>query len=90
MDERYDDRTALPGVAPHEATAPATRLECDGEVFEVRRDEHGGTSYTWLSGPNPGYGFGMSPASDDVEQHLRNIRGFLTMIDPRTGYIEED
>lgn len=91
MDRREDgDWAALPGIAPEESAAPAIRLECDGETFELRPDEFGGTHYTWLSGPNPGYGFSTSPTPDDLEQHLTNIRGFLSMIDPRTGYIDED
>lgn len=65
-------------------------LEVDGELFELRPDEFGGTSYTWANGPNPGYGFGLSPTPDSVEQHRANIRSFLSMIDPSTGYIEED
>jgi hypothetical protein len=92
MDEREGGRwTVLPGIAPQEDGAPAAQLECDDEIFELRPDEFGGTHYSWLSGPNPGYGFSMSPTGDDdVEQHQTNIRGFLSMIDPRTGYIEED
>ncbi|MBL8931230.1 MAG: hypothetical protein JNL54_14015 [Kineosporiaceae bacterium] len=91
MNERETDSEAvLPGVAPVERAAPASQLECDGEIFEVRPDEFGGAHYTWRSGPNPGYGFSTSPSSDDVEQHQTNIRSFLSMIDPRTGYIEDD
>jgi hypothetical protein len=81
---------ALPGIAPEADAAPATRLSCDGETFELRSDQFGGTHYTWLSGPNPGYGFTTSPAVDDIGQHQTNIRSFLSMIDPETGYIEED
>lgn len=91
MDERYDgDRAALPGIAPEESVGPVAQLRCDGELFELRPDESGGTHYTWISGPNPGYGFSMSPTSDDDEQHRTNIRGFLAMIDWRTGFIAED
>ena len=50
------DRGALPGIAPEEDVAPSAQLDCDGEVFELRPDGFGGTQYTWLSGPNPGYG----------------------------------
>jgi hypothetical protein len=32
----------------------------------------------------------VSPTPNDMEQHQRNIRSFLSMIDPTTGYIEED
>lgn len=91
MDKRKrGDSAALPSVAPEEDAAPSTQLECDGEIFALRPDELGGTHYTWLSGPNPGFGFSMSPTASDIEQHLTNIRSFLSMIDPRTGYIEED
>src|SRR6185437_11294892 len=90
MDPREDsDRAARPGLAPAEDGGPAVRLVCDGEVFELRPDGSGGTQYTWLSGPNPGYGFGASPTTDDIEAHRTNIRGFLSMVDPSTGYIEE-
>lgn len=82
--------SALPGVAPEEDAAPATRLSCDGESFELRPDSSGGTHYTWLSGPNAGYGFTVSPTIDNLDQHRTNIRRFLLMIDPETGYIEED
>jgi hypothetical protein len=30
------------------------------------------------------------PTADDAEERQRNIRSFLSMIEPRTGYIEED
>lgn len=92
MDKREGgDWAALPGIAPEEAAAPAAELECDGEIFELRPDGFGGTHYTWLSGPNTGYGFSTSPTvHDDIEQHRANIRSFLSMIDPATGYIEED
>jgi len=83
------DWAALPGIAPDDAE-PAAQLECDGEIFELRPDGLGGTHYAWLNGPNPGYGFTTSPTSDNPEEHRTNIRGFLSMIDPETGYIEED
>lgn len=35
-------------------------LEVDGEMFSLRQDESDGNAYTWLSGPNPGYGFGTA------------------------------
>ena len=84
------DGDALPGIAPMDDVAPAADLECDGEVFELRPDQFGGTHYTWLSGPNPGYGFTVSPTSDETAQHQANIRDFLSMIDPKTGYIADD
>lgn len=91
MDKRGGgDRAAHPGIANAEGAARATQLDCNGEVFELRPDDFGGTHYTWLSGPNPGYGFSMSPTDDEIEQHQSNIRTFLSMIEARTGYIEED
>jgi hypothetical protein len=90
--------SALPDRAPEGPVASSRRLSCDGETFELRSDQFGATHYTWLSGPNPGYGFTASailPAATpstiaDTEQHQTNIRRFLAMIDPETGYIEED
>lgn len=91
MEQREDGGwAAVPGIAPEGVVAAASQLECDGEIFEARPDEFGGTHYTWVTGPNPGYGFSLSPTPDDTEQHRTNIRSFLSMIDPRTGYIEED
>ena len=84
------DWAAFSAITPDDVAASATTLECDGESFELQSDEFNGTHYRWLSGPNPGYGFSASPTTDDVEQHWANIRSFLSMIDPETGYIEED
>jgi hypothetical protein len=85
------DWTAFPAVAPDDEDAgEVTRLEVGGEVFELRPDRFGGTHYAWVSGPNAGYGFSTSPTPDCLEQHLVNIRSFLSMIDPDTGYIEDD
>jgi hypothetical protein len=85
------DRRAVPGVAPVEdGDAVVTRLEIDGEVFDLRADEFGGTHYAWVSGPNPGYGFSVSPTRDRPEEHRANILGFLAMINPMTGFIADD
>lgn len=84
---------AVPGVDPSSAAddhEAASTLEVDGEVFELRPDGSGGTHYSWISGPNPGYGFSMSPTPESSEQHRASIRDFLSMIDPATGYIEDD
>ena len=83
---------AAPGVAPSSPTdgQAASRLEVDGEAFELRSDGFGETHYDWISGPNPGYGFSTSPSPGSYEQHQANIRTFLSMIDPTTGYIEDD
>ena len=90
-------RSAVPADGREEGTAPAKRLRCDGETFELRPARSGGTHYTWLSGPNEGYGFTTSavlpeagPGRIDDEGHLANIRGFLAIIDPDTGYVADD
>lgn len=64
-------------------------LHVDGEVFAVRGHDYG-TDYDWISGPNKGYGFGSSARDMPEEWHRDQIRGFLGMIDPSTGYIEDD
>lgn len=69
------------------------RIEVDGELFEVseRPDRPGQYDFSWLSGPNPDYGF--SSASSDGSAMGRGdfedeIRSFLAQVDPETGYIE--
>lgn len=88
------DAKAVPGVCPEtESGAEVTSftLEVDGEVFELRPDRYGGTDYSWLNGPNPGYGFSLSPTPNaSLDKHRENIRGFLAEIDPTTGYLRED
>ena len=88
------DPFAVPGVyrgAESEPGVPSFTLEVDGELFDLRSDEQGGTHYTWLSGPNEGYGFSSSPTPrQSLEGHRENIRTFLAQIDPTTGYIEDD
>ena len=84
---------AIPGVDPSQVAdeeETASTLEVDGEIFTLRLDGFGGTHYSWISGPNPGYGFSMSPTADSFEQHRVSIRNFLSMVDPATGYIEDD
>lgn len=85
---------AVPGLRPATegaADAASLTLEVDGQVFVVRSNACGGTDYTWLNGPNPGYGFGLSPAPNlSLDEHTENIRGFLDIVDPTTGYIEDD
>lgn len=88
------DPTALPGVCPDTnggTDVTSFTLEVDGEVFELRPDQDGGTDYGWLSGPNPGYGFSLSPTPNlSLDQHRENIRRFLAEIDPSTGFLGED
>jgi hypothetical protein len=92
-----DSFAAQPGVCGDTAGRPdldsarSFTLEVDGELFAVRPDDYGGTDYTWLSGPNEGYGFGESPTSNrSLEEHRESIRIFLAQVDPATGHIEQD
>lgn len=67
------------------------KLVVDGETFEVIEGAPGEYSFAWLTGPSPGYGFhsASSTASamsgGDMEAA---IRGFLSQVDPDTGFIE--
>ena len=69
------------------------RMSVDGEVFEVSRpdDSPGSYNFTWLTGPDPQYGFGFRThppvrvGRADLEEAVRN---FLAQVDPDTGYIE--
>jgi hypothetical protein len=64
----------------------------DGEAFTVHVRVDGTHDFRWSSGPNAGYGFssgypaGFAPTGETIE---RDIRTFLAMIDPRSGYIAE-
>jgi hypothetical protein len=88
--EGWAGLSALPTSARGQQRGPGIQLECEGETFEVGPGEYGGTHYEWLSGPNTGYGFTTSGTIDDMDEHETNIRSFLSMIDPETGYIAED
>ena len=75
-----------------ESNAPPSRVVVEGEMFEftVRR---GGIRFSWITGPNPGYGFGSSWPDDvpPTEARIRRmIADFLSQIDPETGYISDD
>jgi len=71
------------------------RLTVDGELFEVceRAGVPGQYDFDWLSGPNRHYGFtskrsdGSAESRDELKDDIRN---FLAMIDPETGYISDD
>lgn len=83
------------GQPDPDSTRPSA-VEVDGEEFAVRlvvdpATGYTGTDYTWLSGPNEGYGFGIGgPPSPSLKEHRERIREFLAMVDPTTGYIEDD
>jgi hypothetical protein len=60
----------------------------DGEHFRVVERTPGTVDFTWLSGPNPGYGFSLSGPPLDAGQIEEFIREFLADVDPTTGYLE--
>jgi len=73
---------------------PEPLIDVDGEVFRVvaSAERPGQYDYTWVSGPNPGYGF--SGASSDrreptESEHEESVREFLAQIDPATGYLAD-
>ena len=83
--------SAVPGLAPpDEGVGEKRTLEVDGEVFELRSDGRGGTHYDWVSGPNRDYGFTASPSPASTKDDIEQIRGFLAIIDPATGYIADE
>lgn len=93
MDGDHD--TAKEPVSPrryedHASYTALGSVTLDGETFLVRRrNEDGSHHYDWVSGPNDGYGFSVSGGSEPIsrERHEAAIRGFLTSIDPATGYL---
>jgi hypothetical protein len=88
------DPLAVPGAYHEIESEPAVTsitLEVEGELFALRPAKHGGTHYTWLSGPNKDYGFSSSATpNESLKEHRESIRAFLAQIDPTTGYIEDD
>ena len=87
------DPDAVPGIAPPPAVVSEQILVVDGARFLVsehpRQDPYHLYSYDWLTGPNPGYGFGSSGPQLTMEGHKTAIRSFLADIDPDTGYLSE-
>ena len=81
---------------------PSRQIVVDGETFRLTIE---GPSYqlTWLTGPNPGYGFGGTLAgAGSVAEHsallaahltdtdlTAQIREFLLEVDPSTGYLRD-
>ncbi|WP_406181403.1 hypothetical protein [Streptomyces canus] len=69
------------------------RMSVDGEEFEVSQpdDSPGTYDVTWLTGPDPQYGFGFRshPLVKVARAELEEaIRDFLAQVDPSTGHIE--
>lgn len=70
-------------------------LYVDGQRFEVteRSGVPGQYDFDWVSGPNRGYGFtsASSDGSSRTKLELEDAaRHFLSLIDPVTGYIEDN
>jgi plasmid stability protein len=95
-----DERGANPwlngAVEPSgtESSPDRLRLTVD-EVVEVAYDpaQPGAYHYTRLTGPAPGYGFSVrrsDHARSTTAEHVERIRGFLSEVDPTTGYLEDD
>jgi hypothetical protein len=94
LQERLAD-VAVPGWAPaseRPSYDDVRELTVDGERFRVgrRSGEPCTYDYTWLTGPNDGYGFttsmSLEHAMSDAE-HEQTLRDFLSGIDPATGYL---
>ena len=69
------------------------RMSVDGEEFEVSQPDGkpGSYAFTWLTGPDPQYGFGIStypPVQAGRADLEESIRDFLSQVDPDTGHIE--
>ena len=68
------------------------QLRCAREEFEVRRADGkpGSYDFTWLTRPDPHYGFGFSthpPGPSSGAQLEAGPREFLSQVDPDTGHI---
>jgi hypothetical protein len=69
------------------------RMSVDGEEFEVSQSDDSPGTYdvTWLTGPDPHYGFGFRshPPVQVARVELEEaIRDFLSQVDPSSGHIE--
>lgn len=94
-----DGSDAVPGLLSEvrgQPDVPSFTLEVDDEQFAVRIVVDPATGYTdsghtWLSGPSQGYGFAIGgPPNPSLEEHRQRVREFLAMVDPNTGYIEDE
>ncbi len=88
-----DPTEAVPGCVVDADTDLAGQIyQVDGERFSVRDRAGAGDlveyDYNWLTGPNEGYGFGVSgPDHPSEAGHETRIREFLAAVDPETGYL---
>ncbi|WAU83087.1 hypothetical protein O1Q96_27400 [Streptomyces sp. Qhu-G9] len=75
------------------STDEPLRISVDGEEFAVSQpdDSPGTYHFTWLTGPDPAYGFmsASHPPTQATRPDLEEAaRDFLAQVDPTTGYIE--
>ena len=74
-------------------------IEVDGERFSVTERTFGTYDVTWLTGPNPGYGFSVAVRTHGEglgygarqlgdQELVDRIRSFLAQVDPVTGFME--
>ncbi|WP_028046358.1 hypothetical protein [Cellulomonas sp. URHE0023] len=74
-------------------------IEVDGERFSVTERGCGTYDASWLTGPNPGYGFSVSGRTHGEgvgyaarrlgdQELVDQIRSFLAQVDPVTGFME--
>jgi len=85
------DRRPASSACDDDRVFTPSRIVVDGETFVVT-EESGCVWFTWVSGLNPGYGFGgtrsdRGPLTED--QARAEIRLFLAGIDPESGYLDD-
>ena len=80
------DPDAGPGMAPPPAAGSEQLLVVNGERFLVSEHLDQGRRHVysddWLTGPNPGYGFGSSGSRQSMQDHTTAIRYFLPTSTP--------
>lgn len=65
-------------------------MTVDGEHFEVARVNDRSFDYTWVSGPDPEYGFRATANHPDATwDHETAIRDFLGTVDPASGHLPD-
>lgn len=80
---------------PDDVSPDRLRMSVDGVEFDARYDlsQPGTYHYTRLTEPAAGYGFTggtFTRGRTSLREHEDSIRSFLEMVDPVTGYLEDD
>jgi hypothetical protein len=88
------DGGAVRTEAAMENAPDQLQLNVDGETFDIRYDlsQSGAYHFHWVSGPNQSYGFTSRISTHERMTHdqlVERARGFLQLVDPRTGFIED-